>query len=122
MLCLSKNMDDMGPLAMRLAPRPDASSVNLLVLTPSARIASRHVSNGKSGMGVGYVVYVFNEDVSEALANSSKAWAVSKFCTTGADTSTMLTSVLCSVPGLGCDIVGETYWSGEGEKVTVMCS
>ena len=117
MLCLSKNMDDMGPLAMRLAPRPDASSVNLLVLTPSARIASRHVSNSKSCMGVGYVVYVFNEDVSEALANSSKALAVSKSCATEADTSTMLTSVLCSILGIGCDIVGETFrYSGRGAK------
>ena len=121
MLCLSKKMDDMGSLAIRLAPRPVASSVSLLVFTPSARIASRHVSNRKSCMGVGFVVYVFNEDVSEAFANSSKALAVSRFCTTGADTSTTLTSVLCSILGLGCDIVGETSrYSGRGAKVTTV--
>ena len=118
MLRLSMNMDDMGPLAMRLAPRPDASSVNLFVLTPSARIALRHASNGKSGMGVGYVVYVFKLERSEVLANSfSKALAVSKSCATEADTSTMLTSVLCSILGLDCDIVGETFrYSVRGAK------
>ena len=73
-------------------------------------------------MGVGYVVYVFNVERSEILANScSKALDASNSCATEADTSTMLTSALCSILGLGCDIVGETSrYSGRGAKVTTV--
>ena len=69
-------------------------------------------------MSVGCVVYVFNDDASESLANSSKVAAVSKSCATEADTSSMLTSVLCSIMGLSCDIVGETslYSGRRGES------
>ena len=53
-------------------------------------------------------MYVLMVDMSEALANS-KATAASKSCATEEDAASILTSVLCSLTGISCDIVGETF-------------